>query len=239
MNAALLLALGSKRRIQATLRQSKAGGFATASGTSTASATTTAVGFDSATLSGSLLICVVQVSGTYTGTAVQPLITAVTTSGFSWTGIPQGWAISGQSGKCAIYYITNASAMATSTHTTVSAEQIKSPSGNPQVWVEFQLYELVINGTLDTDQTGSGSSSIPSTTNLTTTENDVVLVAVNAEGTTGVAGSGYTLGIDSSHQNSGVVGQLQYNLGINAGSVPTAFGTSETNWSAVAAAFKI
>lgn len=232
MNIALL---SSRYRpfVSPTKLQSKDGGY----GTGTTSATSAAVGYASNTTAGSLLVLVAWAQGG-SGSTASVGISSVTTAGFTWT-LAASQTFLGSSGHLAgavaIYYIANASSMATSTHTTVSAT---GGAGNASTEVEFSLYEFgPLNGTLDTTQTGSGSSSAPSTTNFTTAYKDLIVVAYCASGSSPcTAGSGYTLGV-----TAGTITECggQYNLVANAGTVATAFVGSQTAWAAAAAAFKI
>jgi hypothetical protein len=214
--------------------QSKDGG----SGSGSTSATSSAVGYASTTTAGSLLVLVAWAQGSSGGTASLGGLT-VSTPGFTWTlaGTVQTFSASSGhfAGALGVYYITGASAMATTTHTTVSV----TGAGNVSTEVEFSLYEFgPCNGALDTTQSGSGSSSAPSTTNLATSFRDLIFVAFYAQNgsSPSTAGSGYTLGVSAT---SITVGQAQYALAVNAGSIATAFVGNQLPWVCVSAAFKI
>ena len=71
---------------------------------------------------------------------------------------------------------------------------------NASTAVEFSLYEFgPCSGALETTQTGSGSSGVPSTTALATSFRDLVFVAYYAQSgsSNSTAGSGYTIGVNS------------------------------------------
>lgn len=229
MNFGLRVMGQTRHRSSISLKQSNAGGH----GAGTTSATTSAVGFTSNTTAGSMLVCVAYASAA----SAVPTISVPVTSGFTWTlGASEGG--SSANTRVAISYIPNASSMATSVTTTVTAT-----AATGVVDVEFALYEfsgVATSSPVDTSQVAQGTAATPSTTNLSTTNTDLILVAAcGAASSAGAAGSGYTLGITSSHQISGNVGQTQYILNQASGSIATAgFGTSWTGWGVVAIAFK-
>lgn len=232
-----LRVMGSTRHRAASgspvLIQSKDGG----NGSGTASATTSAVGYASTTTTGSLLVLVAWAANTSSSTDATVSGFSVSTSGFSWTSAGALSMYTAGSGHAAggvqIFFIANASSMATSTHTTVTA----TGASDNTVIVEFSLYEFgPMNGTKDTSQSGTGTSSVPSTTNLSTSATDLIFVAYEAADGHSTEGSGFTLGVNSANVN---YGGSQYNLSANSGSIATAFAGSRNNWAAVSAAFKI
>ena len=99
--------------------QSKDGG----NGSGSTSATSSAVGYASTTTAGSLLVLVAWANGSSGGAASLGALT-VSTPGFTWTLAGSVQTFSASSGHFAgalgVYYITNASAMATTVHTTVT-----------------------------------------------------------------------------------------------------------------------
>jgi hypothetical protein len=130
-------------------------------------------------------------------------------------------------GEVSIFYIANASAMATSVTTTVTAT---ANNGTPAVY--FTLFEfsgLATSSPVDTTGTGNNdtsSATTPAAGVLTTSKTDLIFVADTANET---AGSGYTL--------SSVDNNVQYILSQASGSIATAFGTAKAPWAAVAIAF--
>lgn len=211
------------------IKQSNAGGH----GAGTTPTTTSAAGYSANTTAGSLLVCVVYASAT----SSVPTINIPSTSGFTWTLASSEGGSSAET-RVAIYYITNASSMATSVTTTVTATATTGV-----VDVEFDLYEfsgVVTASPVDTSQVAQGTAATPSTANLSTSLTDLIIVAAcGAASGAGAAGAGYTLGITASHQIGGNVGQLQYILNKPSGSIATAgFGTGWTGWGMVAIAFK-
>jgi hypothetical protein len=210
------------------LLQSKVGGFASG----LTPQTSTAVGYTANTTAGSLLVCVVYNSGATGAQAGAPV-----TSGFTWT-LAEGASSSTPFTEVQIYYIANAASMASSVTTTASASAL---SGS--VAVEFELYEfsnVATTSPVDTIQaTSNGTAATPSTPSLVTTAQDLIIVVVNgATSGAGAAGSGYTLGITSSHQIAASIGQTQYILNQPSGTIATSgFGTGWTKWGAAAVAF--
>jgi PA14 domain len=192
---------------------------------------TTSSSFSEATLSGSLLVCVV-VNVIDHSTSPTQTINTPSTSGFTWTlGNSENYEYSTTvvdttyyyGSEVAIYYIAGASSMSTGTTTSCTADQ-----GT----VTFRMYEFTgVAASSPKDTSGveansSGSSSTVTAGNLTTSFTDLIFVA-SAGGTT--AGSGYT---------SGAVDSDQYILNQASGTVSTAFGNAATYWAAVGLAFK-
>jgi hypothetical protein len=195
----------------------------TGSGANTA--TSSAVGYNSVTAAGSLLICVAMADADINA----PIINLPITSGFSW--VSAGFAFDANHEKVQVFYIANAGAMATSTKTTVTAHQL----GAAYVDIDFSLYEfsgVVTSSPIDVGATtNNGSSSAPSTANLSTTVTD--LIFVSEVGGAAAHGTGYTDGV-----SIGGVAKSQYILNQTAGSIATAFGASESLWGCIAIAFK-
>jgi len=79
------------------------------------------------------------------------------------------------------------------------------------------------------------SASTPHTANLTTTKTDLIIASFIGTGSAITAGSGYTLGIDST--NVGGIGQLQYALNVAPGSIATAFTGTQALWGGFSIAF--
>lgn len=233
-----LRVMGSTRHRSAsgapTLLQSKDGG----NGSGITSATSSAVGYASTTTAGSLLVLVVWGQNTTAGTDAAISSLTPTTSGFSWISAGSPGAYSTGSGHTAgavqIFYIASAASMATSVHTTVVAD---GAADSTSTLVEFSLYEFYpLTGTKETYQTGNGTASVPSTTNLSTSFTDLIFVAYIATDGHSTVGSGYTIGVNSTSVN---YGGAQYILSDGSGSIATAFAGSRTVWAAAAVAFKI
>jgi hypothetical protein len=198
----------------------------------------TADNFSEATLSGSLLVCVVQASYiSDTGGGIT--FSAPTTSGFTWTlaasdtyeevvSSHDGELLTYYNGGVAVYYIADASAMSDTTTTSVSAT---GGGGTPTT--SFNMYEftgVATSSPLDTDsgaRNATGTSSTINPGSLTTTASDLIFVSCTDSGAT--HGTGFT---------SGVTDADQYRLNIAAGTIATAFGTSAGVWASVAVAFK-
>ena len=235
MNLGLRVMGGTRHRSSSSmiaLLQSNAGGYASGATPQTSSA----VGFTNNTTAGSLLVCVSYASASSAGT---PTIEIPTTSGFTWT-LAESAISSAGSVRVSIYYISNASSMATSTTTTVEASNL---SGN--VAVEFDLYEfsnIATSTPIDNvELSDNGSGTNPATaTSLSTSATDLIIVAACGNGTNGTKGTNYTLGINASHQEGGKAGQMQYILNQAKGTIATSFagGTYTTgDWGCAAVAF--
>ena len=224
------------------LRQSKLGGHASGASPQT----TSAVGYASNTLSGSLLICVVWADGS-AATAVGALsIAAPVTSGFTWTLAKQGTSWSDSStfykGNVAIYYIANASAMASTTTTTASCS--KAGTSPISCGVEFSLYEFTGVATSSPLETSSssvdstGSSTDPAPGSLTTSNTDLILSCYQCESATNLAANtsaGFTLGVNAASETTG---QTQYTLNEASGTIVTSWPAGQFYWTAAAVAFK-
>ena len=212
--------------------QQNLGGY----GSGTTSATSTAVGFNSATTAGNFLICVVW-SGTTTGGSAPG--GSPSTSGIVWSlaGVETySDASTPQYGAVRVYYSANSAAIPTTTKTTASANK----AGATFVEVEFSLYEfsgIAISSVVDTSAVASGSSSIPSTASLITSIIDLIFVSMIGEGNIPHLGSGYTAGIGTLNSTLSS-GYSQYITNQAAGTIATAFGSTEYYWGCVAQAFK-
>ncbi len=239
--ASVLLSIGGGSS-GISLLQSILGG----NGIGTTTATSSSKGFSKTTTAGSLLVCVVWSTGAISTLALPPTINTPSTSGFTWQLAAGKAPLAsfadtnyGLCGSVAIYYIANAGSMSTSTLTQVSVSDTYTSS----IAVEFALYEFSgVQTVSPIDSTGTGkentTQSVPSTTNLSTTQTDLVFVAMvsNDEfpGTQCNAGTNYTLGISST---VATLGQSQYILNQPAGSVATAFSGNQYSWGCAAVAF--
>ena len=218
--------------------QSKLGGH----GTDPTNAVSSAVGFTSTTTAGSLLILVGWCYCIATNSASVALNTPAVLNSQAWTlaGAKQTYhnASTKESGAVGIWYIANTTSF-DNTHTcTLSA----SLATGTEVDVEFALYEVSgIATTTPVDvaagtNNSSGSSTVINAGTLTATVTDFVIAASIEINAKAAAGSGYTLGIQPNYLTN--YGSSQTELNVAAGSVPTAFGTSESYWAAEAVAFK-
>jgi len=225
MNYGLRVIGGTRHRPSSSIAlvQSNAGGYQIGF---SGSATSSAAGFSSNTTSGNLLVCIVWATSS---NSTNPTIDTPVTSGFTWT---QAVAKSGVELGCSIFYIANASQMTTAKTTTVEV------TGSGTVQVEFSLYEfsgLTSGVSVDTTESNDGTSTAPSTTNLSTSATDLIICACEATSSAGTHKLGYTAGIASSSLNYGVA---EYILNQVSGSIATGFGGTQTDWVCVAVAFK-
>jgi len=219
-----------------TLLQSTDGGF----GSGATPVTSSAVGFANPTNAGSLLICLVWADAL---TINQPItINLPVTSGFTWSagvGISEAYVntSSHQHGIIKIFYILNAASMPTSATTTVEATQTSGTNLN----VEFSLYEFAASATVyETAKVAANSTATPSTIEtaaLTTAHTDLIFMAMISETAAGTAGSGFTIGVDSTELNG--FGSAQYILQESAGTFTPAFGNSTTYWATLVVAFTV
>jgi hypothetical protein len=207
-------------------------GFASTSPEGVLSVSTNPVGFSNSTTVSNTLLCVVWADSDK-GT---PIINTPVTTGFTW--VLAGTAIysdtvNGEYGRVSLYYINNAAAM--SGTTVVNAGR----SLSTYVEVEFALYEfsgIVIASAIDVSATNTGNTSIPSTSSLVTTVKDLIFVSMLCDNSvTPSIGAGYTAGLASTTIASGL---SQYIPNQAAGTIATAFGTSEAHWACVAVSFK-
>jgi len=229
-----------------SLVQSNEGGSAAFSGSFSGSGyslASSSVGFTSPTTGGDFLLLVYSVNFTY-GTPQSVACTAtVSTSGFSWSSIfGSAWSDSiGHCGRAGIVFINNASSM--NVPTTVTALLGNSGGSVTAANVEFQLYEFSgINSTTYDAFSGitydSATPAIPAPpVSLTTTATDLVFTVYGGLiGQSNIAaGSGYTLGINSTVANPA---QFQYSLNVAPGSYAASFGGASTYWNCIAMAFK-
>jgi hypothetical protein len=227
----------------ATLIQAVAGGSATGSGPTPINVTTSAAGFPIATTAGSLLVLIAWTTYSQnTNTSSSPAFSLPVTPGFTWTPGPSApWSQPTSpmpAGRVAIYYIVNAASMAPGATTTIKATDSNSGFTVSFFNVEFSLYEfgqVPTSSAVDASATHFSGTGTPGTTNLTTTQNDLIISAFSGQGSNLAAGSGFTLGPNAT---LATVGQSEYNLGIAAGSVATGFSGTSTLWGAAAIAFK-
>jgi len=211
------------------LVQSKVGG----NGSGPTSATSNAVGYNATTTAGNLLVCVVSAQDDVD----IPAISTPVTTGFTWSLLNTAtYQDVGNSlyGRVSHYYIANAGAMSATTRVTATQNRATF------IQVEFALYEFsgVAQTTpLDISATSSnGSSSVPSTANLSTTATDLIFVSMATSSlSAGSAGSGFTLGVSAPAIESW---QSQYILNQSSGSIATAFGTSKPHWGCAAVSLK-
>jgi hypothetical protein len=224
----------------ATLIQQCSGGAGSGTLGGSGNITSGAAGFANATVNGNLLILVAY--GTSYSYAGNPTIhTPVNSGGYStaWTKANQasfGNAVDGGAGTVAIYYINNAPSMSPSQTITLELSTVAATTLN----VEFDLYEFSNASTIKFDFVNSGQTvGTPhvSFVGSTSTE-DLIITALIAPdtGSNISAGTGYTLGINTSTLYG--VGQMQYALAVPSGATSSSFlGTEPTYWGAVSAGF--
>jgi len=217
------------------LVQSKLGGSGSGSSSPVVSS---AVGFNSNTTAGNLLVCVVWGTLTHSNSLSSPPTLSLATTGLSWSLAKTALYadIAGDTGgRVSIYYVANAPSISSSTTTVATATGSSISSMN----VQFALYEFSgvqqSSPVDDLEATNTGSGAPPSTPNLSTSATDLILVACISEDAITGAGSGFTLGV----AGSGNLAATQYILNKASGSIATAFGTSAPDpWGCCAAAFK-
>ena len=189
--------------------------------------------FSSNTTEGSLLLCVC-VAGCYNNSV--PVITAPTGGSWDLIGEIASPFVGGYLSNIAVYAISNAPSIPSSTTIEFTATFSGDNNG-----VENWLFEIgSLTGTLDTYETGSGEytgseSTVPSTPNLDTSATDFIFVV--SWSTECPVGSGYTL-------FSGLTLNAQYILSQPSGSIPTSFGDPSHGidyfgWNCVACAFNV
>ena len=187
--------------------------------------------FSSDTTEGSLLLCV---CGAVCSDDSVPAIAAPT--GGSWVLIGGGTFPGNLGGNIAVYAISNAPSIPSSTTIEFTATFAEDSNA-----VANWLFEIgSLTGTLDTYETGTGEyigseSTVPSTPNLDTSATDFIFVV--SWSTECPVGSGYTL-------FSGLTLNAQYILSQPSGSVPTSFGNPSHGidyfyWNCVACAFNV
>jgi hypothetical protein len=221
----------------AVIVQSKAGG--SGSGVSPA---TSAAGFNGTTVAGNTLLCVVWANGHKLNTGITIAIQTPITSGITWMKADGGeWndALGDGpytiiTGAVSVYYAQNAPSIPTSATTTVAL----STTGSPLATIECGLYEIRgLSGGIDVHTSSYGNGSVPNCGSLILTAQDFVIVATEEYDSNSAVGAGYTLGLEAAVLNNGTI---QYNLSAPSGSKATAFGgAAQTEWAAVAVAFKI
>ncbi len=206
--------------------------------TRSASSVNVTSNFPSATTSGSLLIAICSASVAKSGAGITPSLNAPSTPGFTWTlastltnttqyfdGFDY-WEIVG-----AIYYIANASAMASSVVTTLTATT--TTSSNSGLSPFLQLIEVSGPVILDTTAQASGSSGVPSAGSISASGNNEFILALEVDYQAGIAignGSGWTI-LSSSYFN-------EFILNAASGSHTATFsGSISYPWLAIATAF--
>jgi len=164
-------------------------------------------------------------------------------SGLTWRQtISGGYLSGGNRASTEIFYAGNAPQQASGTVFTLSGF-----AGNG-FGVGTALYECVLyefTGIIASTSTGvlenasailsTQSASTPHTANLTTTKTDLIIASFIGTGSAITAGSGYTLGIDST--NISGIGQLQYALNVSPGSIATSFTGTQALWGGFSIAF--
>jgi hypothetical protein len=243
--------------LAATLVQSAVGGTASGTVLANGSITTSAGGFSSSTTAGDLLMMVIYTKATGDGSGTsddEPVISGGYSGGSSaWAGCGPFCANPTFNGSANpniaygafIYWITNAPAMSP-TQTTTTVVNNDSASASQTIEVEFDLYEfsgitnppvydLTDNG-VENDNSSGPTGTTPTVTFGATANKDLIVVLQQNDSANLSAGSGYTLGI-----NSTVVpfGQFEYNLSAAPGQTAAAFTGTATDWSLSAFAFKI
>jgi hypothetical protein len=200
------------------------------------SATASGNGYVTNTTAGSLLVLVAwSIGASYT--SVAPSINLPTTVGFTWVLAKSNLFSDGagpNGGRCSIYYVANAGAMASSLSTSVTA--LKAGT-TPSVTVEFACYEFSGVAVSPLDQTAGATTQTSSPVDagsLVTTGTALIFAASISEDSIS-DGAGFTAGI-----SAGTVGfgRSQYILNQAAGTIDTAFGANGSDfWGASAVDF--
>lgn len=128
-------------------------------------------------------------------------------------------------GEVAVYYIQNASPMATSVTTTTNVTSTGSPSSSARMYEFPGVLLSGALGTYDDADNGSGSDTVVQAGNVTAQTGSLLFVA-SIGGTT--AGTGFT---------SGVVNADQYILNAANEVYGTSFGNSAEYWAAIGVTF--
>ena len=229
------------------------------------------------TVAGDLLICAVNYFIYSNGSACVPTLGAPTTPGFTWilagvitsdtetfTDPDATGGVSYETNATAVYYIANASVMAstvTTTQVTTFSIGVPSPQADGAFYGGFELTEWSGLGAEDNVVTAKGISATVDAGSIVlsdTTSANLLFVAGNiitpdqSDGTETSVGAGYT-GLDNlANPYVPTVGQLgtQYKLNIASGTYATAFSAAADGalpptpgfgaivpWSAVAVTF--
>lgn len=213
--------------------------------------TTSAVGFDSPTTAGNLVVCVVWANIDTSGTPSLEGGLPVVSGGYSgsFIGHPNagaGWQFPLSPGLGAshlgfgeMWCIPNAPSLSPSNLFSVTVYNEGSFSGD--VNVEFALFEFsgVDASILDLGSSGSASDDqvggTPDVTFSATTNTDLILTVLSAyPGSNLSAGSGFTLGPDAS---VATIGQVEYVLNAAPGQTDSGFSGTEPYWGIAALAF--
>jgi hypothetical protein len=156
-----------------------------------------------------------------------------------WNNTVSGHRAQGNGG---FYYLKNAPSIPTSTTFTFTGEESGggSAGGTITLSVEFFMVEVsgiktVFSGTDAFSRAFKNSSSTVNPGTLTTANTDAIFSIFSGQGSNIAAGSGYTL--LGSPASVAPIGQVQYRLGVPAGSIPTAFAATEPYWAGLALAF--
>lgn len=229
----------------AILVQSIKGGSGTGFVAPGGTVSTSAAGFASPTTAGNFLVCVQwtyqdgevfgvnppTISGGYGGSFTEPdgdsTPAWVTVVGATLT----------ETATADVFVIANAPSMSTSQLVTAAAENDPDNGSGHSIQVEFDLYEfsgVPTSPTFDVDSyalgpEGGGSPETPTVSFAPSAATELLIaVFVGKPGSNLAAGSGYTLGINSTLSNT--IGQLQYQLGAASGQTSAAFSGTSTNW---------
>jgi len=195
--------------------------------------------FTSNTTSGSLLILTASATIVGTGTHPAPVISAPSTSGFTWVlGATSNQVVGSPetAETVVLYFISRAPPMSSSTSTSISA----TITGAGSSAFGVQLTEWSGVQIVDVLATASGVSPTNATAgNLVTTADGLILCFVTDPNydTSFGAGSGYTLvstgGVGTAY------GKIQYQATGSGGTYSTAYAAGISGaWTMVAVAFK-
>lgn len=228
--------------MSAVLVQSKLGG--NGSGGPTAAPwtlTSSAVGFNSTTTAGNLLMCIVYGRLSSSTGSVGSGILSAATSGITWVEATlNAWTTTPgtTAGGLRILYAANAPSIVPAATTSVT-HSIGGIGFTATMSVEFALYEfsgLKTVSVVDATRATSQSTGTPGVGNITTSNTDLLVVAFSGNSANATAGSGFNLGANMSVSTTG---QMQYKPSVAAGANATAFTPgAQTNFAAAAAAFK-
>lgn len=226
------------------LVQSALGGNASGGSGSVPGYSETTTSYSLTTSNGNLVIVPVWSSwSTAQVMSYSPGVSITIPAGVTWSHAASSWLVGnpGNGGRLDVFYMFGAPAINTNVTATIS---FGGSGGHTisSVNIEFSVYEfsgIKTTTALDTsasnnDNSGSGTTVDAGT--LTTTATDLLIACFQSiPGSNISAGTSYTLGPSAL---VATIGQCQYRLNVNAGSVATAFGGTETYWGALAFAFK-
>lgn len=203
-----------------------------ATGSGATSATATGYAYASTTGAGNLLVLIVRVLADWSsGGSLAPTINTPSTAGFTWTNAVSADytdATNQQAERCSIYYIANASAMASTLSTSVTATR----SGASSVGVSFSAYEfsgVQTSSPFDTYANVNNNTSAPLNAGTLNTAGIALVIAACVSESNSTTGAGFT---------SGAVAKEQYALNVaQSSAVATTFAGANVIGGAAACDF--